>query len=75
MINNGSKYFIILLLFIYVKIFGLIYKVGKNLLVNFVYIMFDEIYLYLHPLIKIIILRIIIMYDKIYKFFFLNLCF
>ena len=38
MINNGSKYFIILLLFIYVKIFGLIYKVGKNLLVNFVYI-------------------------------------
>ena len=70
MINNGSKYFIILLLFIYVKIFGLIYKVGKNLLVNFVYIMFDEIYLYLHPLIKIIILRIIIMYDKIYKFFF-----
>ena len=70
MINNGSKYFIILLLFIYVKIFGLIYKVGKNLLVNFVYIMFDEIYLYLHPLIKIIILRIIIMYDKIYKYFF-----
>ena len=55
MINNGSKYFIILLLFIYVKIFGLIYKVGKNLLVNFVYIIFNKIYLYLHPLIKIII--------------------
>ena len=35
MINNGSKYFIILFLFIYVKIFDLIYKVVNYLYVNF----------------------------------------